>query len=180
VIEIVNGFHSGRKIGSPITNFALSMLSKIQNTSDYSSLSYFNRNSSGVILKSTTIPILGEQKRIIGLLCINFYTDTPLSSILGTLLPEEKRQIPAIENRETFSDDVDELILSTLEAIKGQILNDPAISTQNKNKEIIASLYTKGIFNLKDSVSKIANFMNLSKNTVYMHLRNLKNGDSNT
>ena len=43
----------------------------------------------------------------------------------------------------------------------------------NKNKEIIAMLNEKGIFNFKDSVVKIADMMGISKNTVYMHIRNI-------
>ena len=42
-----------------------------------------------------------------------------------------------------------------------------------KNKEIVAILYQKGIFNLKDSVITIANHLGISKNTVYMHIRNM-------
>ena len=43
----------------------------------------------------------------------------------------------------------------------------------NKNKEIVAILYQKGIFNLKDSVITIANHLGISKNTAYMHIRNM-------
>ena len=46
-------------------------------------------------------------------------------------------------------------------------------SHSNKNKEIIRKLYDKGIFQIKDSVPKIADELNISKNTVYLHLRNL-------
>ena len=78
VMQIVNGHHSGRKIGAPITDLALGMLSQIENSKDHSAISYFNRRQDGVILKSTTIPIPGEGNRIIGMICINFYTNIPL------------------------------------------------------------------------------------------------------
>ena len=44
----------------------------------------------------------------------------------------------------------------------------------NRNKEIIAILYQKDIFNLKNAVPKVAERLGLSKNTVYLHLRNLQ------
>ncbi len=46
-------------------------------------------------------------------------------------------------------------------------------SSSNKNKEIVSILYQKGIFNLKDSVVTIADHLGISKNTVYMHIRNM-------
>lgn len=177
VIEIVNGHHSGRKIGAPITDFALAMLAQIQETKDHSAISYFNKNANGVILKSTTIPIAGEENRIIGLVCINFYTNTPISVVLNELTLSDGKLPINLGRTENFTEDVDVLIESTLSDLKDTILNDPGISAQNKNKEIVLALYNKGIFNLKDAVIKVANSLNISKNTVYMHIRNLKSDD---
>lgn len=174
VIKIVNGFHSGRKEGAPITDFALGMLAKIQKSKDHSSISYFNKNVHGVILKSTTIPITGDKNRIIGLLCINFYTDTPISAIIKNFTPPVTGFSNELEPTETFAEDIDDLLISTLKEAKDKILNNPSVSTTNKNKEIIAYLYVRGIFNLKDSVIKVANLLGISKNTVYMHIRNLQ------
>lgn len=54
------------------------------------------------------------------------------------------------------------------------MFHDPTISSSNKNKEIILRLYQQGIFQLKDAVITVSNQLNISKNTVYMHLRNFK------
>lgn len=86
VIENVNGHYSGRANGAPITDLALSMLSKIEHDKSHANICYLNRSKSGVPLRSSTIPIFGESKRIIGLLCINFYTDIPFSSVLKNFL----------------------------------------------------------------------------------------------
>lgn len=176
VIKIVNGHYSGRKVGSPITDFALDMLAKIQDSKDHSAITYFNQRPDGVILKSTTIPIPGEKNRIIGMICINFYTNTPLSTVIRRLLPSEGGASAALlQKTETFTENVDDLIETALADVKDNILNDASVPTQNKNKEIVTALYQKGIFNLKDSVIKVADRLNISKNTVYMHIRNLKN-----
>lgn len=176
VIQIVNGYYSGRKIGSPITDFALGMLTKIQSSKDHSAITYFNQRPDGIILKSTTIPIPGEKGRIIGMICINFYTNLPLSTVIRQLIPVESSDSTAfLQKTETFTENVDDLIESALSDVKDTILNDTSVSTQNKNKEIVTALYRKGIFNLKDSVIKVADRLNISKNTVYMHIRNLKN-----
>ncbi|MFR3728009.1 helix-turn-helix domain-containing protein [Lacrimispora sp.] len=83
-------------------------------------------------------------------------------------------QLAEAKNIETFSENIDDLLESTLNEIRENIMNDPSISSANKNKEIIIALEQRGIFNIKDSVVKIANLLNISKNTVYLHLRNLK------
>ena len=80
---------------------------------------------------------------------------------------------------ETFSDNVDDLITSALDEAKNKVYANPLISTTNKNKEIIHLLYEKGIFNMKDAVIKAAESLGISKNTVYLHLRNLEKENSN-
>lgn len=176
VMQIVNGYHSGRKVGAPITDLALAMLAQIESSKDHSAISYFNRRPDGVVLKSSTIPIPGENGRIIGMICINFYTNTPLSAIISPLIPESAAALGELSHKtETFTEDVDELIEMALADVKDIILNDTSVSANNKNKEIITALYKRGIFNLKDSVVKVAEKLNISKNTVYMHIRNLKN-----
>lgn len=169
VIKIVNGHYTGRTEGSPITNFALSMLETLKKNNDKKALSYFNRDKNGVTMKSTTIPITGEADRIIGLLCINFYTNLPLSEVLAKFMPNDSN----LHIAESFSDNIDDVIISALEEARTKVLSNPNISTSNRNKEIISLLSEKGIFNLKDSVVKVASFMGISKNTVYLHLRNI-------
>ena len=74
---------------------------------------------------------------------------------------------------ENFVDNAEDLMLCALEEAKQIVYNDLSISSSNKNKEIVSILYNKGIFNLKDSVITISDRLGISKNTVYMHLRNL-------
>ena len=75
---------------------------------------------------------------------------------------------------ESFAQDVDELIAEAVSEILAEVMNDPEITAINKNKEIVIRLEEKGIFNIKDAVVKVADQLEISKNTVYMHLRNLR------
>ena len=52
-------------------------------------------------------------------------------------------------------------------------MNNPAIPSVNKNKEIIGILNSKGLFNIKDSVNSVAKALDISRNTVYLHLRGI-------
>lgn len=173
VIKIINGYYTGRREGSPITDLALAMLAKIETTPDTNYISYFNYNKKGEPLKSSTIVIRGHKNKVIGLLCINFYMNTSVYDFVQNFsIPQISGQ--ASEVSENFVENVHDLISEAVGEIRQQVQNDPAVSSVNKNKEIVTLLYNRGIFNLKDGVIIVADILGISKNTVYMHLRNLK------
>ena len=87
VIKIVNGHHTGREVGAPITNLALDMLDKIKKDGAKFYISYFAKNKRGNPIKSATIAIKGEYERIIGLLCININLNMPMLDFLSVFLP---------------------------------------------------------------------------------------------
>lgn len=170
VIKIINGHYTGRKEGAPITDLALSMLEKINQSQNHLAVCYFNQNKSGALLKSATIPIIGENQRIIGLLCINLHTEISFMKMISSFHPNGS--FPSTQ-QETFAENVDDLIVTTLEDARSYVFSNPTINCSNRNKEIVTILHKKGIFKMKDSVIKVASLMGISKNTVYMHLRGL-------
>ena len=172
VIKIVNN-HSGRKEGSPITDFGLKMLSNIKADPNFRSMTYYNKNVAGKPLKSCTNAIKGKHGKVIGMLCINFYLDSPLYSFMESINPDVSQKVAIIN--ETLAENVDELISEKLTAARERVFADRTIQAVNRNREIIFSLYSDVIFNMKDSVVKVASILGISKNTVYMHIRNFKN-----
>ena len=172
VIKIINGYHTGRKEGAPITDLALKMLAEIRSQNEKGYISYFCKNQKGDALKSSTITIRGEQGRIIGLLCINFYLNTPLYQVLSSI-SSSQFEMEQSHKSESFVTNTEDLIRHAVIQTRTEVMNSPLISASNKNREIVARLYERGIFNLKDSVVKTANLLGISKNTVYMHIRNI-------
>ena len=126
--------------------------------------------------KSTTIPILGDNGRMIAMLCINFHTDIPMATFLSGFFPAGSPS-PLPQRSETFSDNVDHFIHAALDQAKATVFADPRISSVNRNKEIIRLVHEQGIFKRKNAVPKVAQELGVSKNTVYLHLRSLKNAD---
>ena len=170
VIKIINGHYTERCEGAPITDLALTMLEDLNRRSSLEVKAYFNHKS-GKTLKSVTIPVVGEQRRIIGLLCINFHMEISVFNFLTQFLPNEASNI---SSSETFNKNADGLLISALEDAKAQIYGDKSVNASNKNKEIIRLLYQRGIFNIKDAVASVAEDLGISKNTVYLHLRNIQ------
>ena len=171
VVKIINGHHTGRTTGAPITDLALSMLSRIENENRPGYISYFSRNKKGEPLKAATIAIRGVGGRIIGLLCINFYLNTPLSHLLDSLCAPAQ-QSPAVT--ETFAENTRELVVQSVEQARAQVMADGSILPSNKNREIVALLHRWNIFKIKDSVPLTAQALDISPNTVYLHLRTVR------
>ena len=171
VIKIINGHLSGRQTGAPISEVTLSFLNKMMANPAMHHITYFAKNKRGDAFKASISAIEGENHNIIGLFCINFYLNTSLLSFMQTFTPAARTETENIS--ETFVENAEELMLNALEDAKKEVYSNLSISSSNKNKEIIALLYQKGIFNLKDSVITIANHLGISKNTVYMHIRNM-------
>lgn len=171
VMFIANGHLSGRQIGSPISEVTLSFLNRMMAEPELKNLYYFAKNKKGETFKASICAIMGEHSTIIGLFCLNFYMNAPISAFIQCMTPGES---PNHENiSETFVENTQELMLNALEEAKKTVYSNLAISSSNKNKEIVSILFHKGIFNLKDSVITIAEHLGISKNTVYMHIRNM-------
>lgn len=173
VIKIINGHYTGRKEGAPITDLALRMLENIRASGGAGYIAYFSKNKKGEPMRSTTITIPGENGRIIGLMCINFYLNTPMHLFLGNYF-DAQISGAATHDTENFVEDSNELISDTVAKTRDAVMADPSVSAHNKNKEIVSRLAAKGIFNLKDSVVQCATVLGISKNTVYMHIRSAK------
>lgn len=172
-VKVVNGHYTGRKEGAPLTDLALSMLRQIQHSGDnHKNLIYANKSKSGAPIRSATLPIVGKHGTIIGLLCINFYLDIPLHLFFNELF-----EVGSVENlpNETFASSADELIETTLVKAREEVYANRSILSSNRNKEIIAILHNRDIFRLKNAVSKVSEMLGISRNTVYLHLRNLQN-----
>lgn len=172
-IKVFNGFHTNRTEGAPITDLALQMLSRIQAEPKTNFISYFTTNQNGDPLRSTTIAIYGTNNRIIGLMCINFYLNSLLNEVIRPFFQLNAPGTPDPVLTENFAGNIDELLSKALTEATQTVQNNSQISASMRNREIISLLNQQGIFTLKDSVIKVAQLMGISKNTVYLHLRNL-------
>jgi len=171
VIKILNGFHTGRKEGAPITDLALEMLAKLRATDDKPYITYMCKNKKDEPLRSTTIAIKGERGRIIGVMCINFYLDSPFSDVIASMCTVDGK--PTASRSENFAENVSETVEKSVVRARQHVMDDESIMPSLRNREIVRELYQNGVFNLKDSVVCTANLLGISKNTVYLHIRNL-------
>ncbi|MDG6409501.1 transcriptional regulator [Glaesserella parasuis] len=166
-IYIVNGHNTDRKIGSPITDRALWSLHHMQ--TDSVSKPYFTRAKGGVLMKSVTIAIRNGKQHVIGLICININLDIPVSQFLNSFITPQET-----EGSVNFASSVEDLVAQTIESTIVEVKNDRNISNSNKNRHIVTALFEKGIFDIKDAINQVADRLEISRHTVYLYIRQLK------
>lgn len=176
-IKLINGQLSGRSEGEPITDLLLETLYQIKNHQEFKDgFAYKTYSKSGAPIRAATIPVHGENDRIIGLLCINFYMEQPLYSFLEDMLLLPGSDNITVRNIIEDSSNSEELINDQLGKIRKDVYLDNNISAGNKNKVIISKMLERNLFDYKDAVAITAEVLGISKNTVYLHLRNMQKG----
>ena len=168
-ICIANGHNTKCHEGSPITDLALRSLHNMK--TDSVSKPYFSRAKGNGLMKSVTIAIRNKNQRIIGLLCININLDVPLSEFVQSLLPPAEQDKTSVVN---FASSVEELVMQTVENTVEEITSDRLVANNNKNRQIVVSLYEKGIFDIKDAINLVAERLDISRHTVYLYIRQIK------
>lgn len=192
IIAIANSHVSGREVGAPLTNMALSILKdKSYESADYR-LNYYGVSVNGKDLRSSTL-FIKDDGRLIGLLCINF-DDSRYRAV--------SNQIMGLCHPDIFVEDV----LAPFAAGEGGVRLAPekfgssaevvaadAISrelehlgvtaerlTSEERLQIITTLEASGIFLLKGAVKDVAAGLHCSQASVYRYLSQIKNENAET
>jgi len=166
---IANGHNTNRQEGSPITDRALQSLHNMK--TDSVSKPYFTRAKSNGLMKSVTIAIRNSSQRIIGLLCININLEVPVSQFIQAFMPPNETNETSAVN---FASSVEDLVAQTVEQTIEEITADRHVANNNKNRQIVMSLFEKGIFDIKDAINLVADRLNISRHTVYLYIRQIK------
>ena len=189
IIAIANNHVSGREIGAPLTNVALSILmDKSYETQDYR-LHYSGVSAGGKALRSSTM-FIKQNGRLIGMLCINF-DDSRYQAVSDQILSlchpdlfakrlahpaaEDGAQQKAHQSRtETFRNSTDAVALDAISHELERLGVSADRLTSDERLEIIAGLEESGIFLLKGSVKDVAAGLHCSQASVYRYLAQLK------
>ncbi len=180
IIAIENGNVTGRKIGSPITDLGLYFLkSDLFKNADFIA-NYQTESKDGKKLKSTSIFIRDDKKKIIGFLCINYALDhlselrKKIDDFCAVNKDVDKNAFNNEEKEEIFTDNIDDLLERVFIKAKEKI-RKPIEKMQKADKlEVVKYLQKKGVFLVKGNIDKIANKLNVSRYTIYNYLSEIK------
>ncbi|GAH73607.1 unnamed protein product, partial [marine sediment metagenome] len=127
VTKIANGYVTGRRVGSPLTDFGIEILKKADSLEDDVIGSYYSKLDDGRSLKSVTILIRNTQGKPIGFICINIDLSVPLSDFLKGFLPmgDEPSPEAVIEH---FPLSMQDLIFRSLQLVMTDVNNRRGLS----------------------------------------------------
>lgn len=175
IAAISNGQVSGRKIGAPLTDLALKVLSdESWKTEDYR-CNYAGLTKDGRSLRSSTFYIK-ENGELTGMLCINVDTSryreiSDAIQKLGGVLPEAPHEPPPQEYPEKFSESISDITRQTIQITfneSGDI--PPERMTQEERLSIVRHLNERGVFLLKGAIGEVAKQLACSEASVYRYL----------
>ncbi|MGN0157924.1 MAG: transcriptional regulator [Brotaphodocola sp.] len=176
VIAISHGFHSGRTIGSPVTDLAMD----IQKSKSYKTEHYLTRYravSKGKQYLSSTYYIKNEEE-LIGMLCLNtdiqpaqYFTEAMKKFMKATNLGAFVDEVP---DTKAIRESLDSPIASLAESIISRTILESGIApdrmTREEKMQIVWALTEQDIPRMKGAVSEIAKQLQLSESTVYRYI----------
>lgn len=195
IIAIANNHVSGREIGAPLTNVALSILrDKSYETSDYR-LHYYGVSANGKELRSNTM-FIKQNGRLIGMLCINFddtryrtisnevlglcHPDLFVNEILPVSTAGQDDHSSGRPAPETFRNSTEAVALDAIQQELARLGVTADRLTSEERLQIISALAAGGIFLLKGSVRDVAAGLHCSQASVYRYLAQVKNDSADT
>lgn len=168
VVRIANGHVTGRTPGSPLTDLALGMLQG-HRAGGALHRTYYSALPGGRPLKSATALIRNRAGRVVGMLCVNLDLEVPLHRFAAAFSPAaEAGPEPAPEH---YARNMSDLLETAVDAVLRESADDPATPVLQRNRRIISALYDRGVFEIKDAILYVAARLNITKHTVYMHIR---------
>jgi predicted transcriptional regulator YheO len=174
--HIVNGELSGRSLSGPLTNYAKKLISeKVYLNKDYV-VGYVGEGPRGKKFRSSTLFIKDGKGELQGLLCINFDADTYWKVAKDVLkLANLSLDIKSIENSndqehpvEKLTENVRDIIYTVIDK---DILESGAQLSPEQKKLAISKLKEYGVFDIKGTITEVAEIMGMSESSVYRYLQ---------
>lgn len=177
IVDIRNGYITGRSVGGPITNLGLEIeKGTIAKNNHYNYITY---TDSGKILRSSSFHFYEENGDLAAAFCINTdITDTiKIENFFRNYngyQPQYNEQ-PKEPAKEFFSQNVQQLLDELISQATQQYGKNLKRLRKQDKIDIIAFLDDKGAFFIMKSSEKVCQLLGISKNTFYNYLDEIRN-----
>ncbi|MEK5233804.1 PAS domain-containing protein [Lysinibacillus sp. FSL K6-0232] len=164
----IKGNLTGRKLGAPITDFVLQQLKK-DPTNLEDVLGTYSTTKDGVKIKSSIVYIKDYSGKVVGLFGIN-YNITQFAHmhqlLTNILMPFDiKSQI-----NESYATSITEMFDQIIQTTLIELNLTLPISAKIDKVAFVQNLDKKGIFLVQGSTDKVADILNVTKQTIYNYL----------
>lgn len=175
VVALANGHISHRYVGEPVMPDGLEFLEKHawlgSETPDEKPRCREIRSSDGRRLRNSNVGIFNGTK-LIGYLGVNVDMDMPLADFVDTFRIKTDAEEEGIPRH--FDGDSSRFLVKSLEKALEEENRGKKTNAKQRVKRVIARMEALGAFNVRGAVDFVAQRLEVSRNTVYLHLRTLR------
>ena len=180
IVDIRNGYLTGRKIGGSGTNLGLEVLNG--KNQDGNRFNYVLHTRDGKVFRSSSIYFRNDEGKVVGSLCVNL-------DITETIKFEDflkgYNQYDLSSTGETSPEDIKEIFVDDVSQILDFLFNDgvhligcqPSEMNREQKMEFLRFLDKKGAFLISKSNERVCEFLQISKFTLYNYLDAIRNDD---
>jgi predicted transcriptional regulator YheO len=173
IVAIAGGL-TGRHVGGSMSQMGLEVLAAGDDAEDV--YDYVTRGPGGRVMRSTTIPLRDADGHVFGAFCINVDTTelrqlhSFVEDMIGTAQPSPKDV--------TFVDNVGDVIDEVIREEQAKLGYTVDRFARAERLEILRALDRRGVFSVQKSVPQVADYLGVSRVTVYAYLREVRQGGS--
>lgn len=164
----IEGNVTHRTVGGSMSQIGLTMLAEGNEAKDR--INYVTRTRTQQVLKSLTVALRDERGDVFGAFCINFDVTSiaNLSNNLRTFLDGDKSTV--ITNVH-FGNDTAEVAKVLLEEVIAESEPTGTLTDASRIHDFVALLDRRGYFGVRYSVPLLAEYLGVSRATVYNYLK---------
>lgn len=182
IIAIENSHVTGRKIGDPLTDYAMYLLKTSDQKKKDFVANFLTRTKEGKRIRSSTLYLRDEDGRLIGYLCINY--DMSKAEIIRNMVEQLVNVTGAgtetIPREEEMPSTLEGLMERNLKLIRKLVGKPLHMSSKQEKLQAIKVLDDEGFFMLKGAVEALAEETGNTKYTIYSYLREVRGERSET
>ncbi len=169
-IVCIEGSITNRHVGGAATDLLLAKAS--QGDTDEDLYNYLTSLPGGRLMKSCTVFLRDEEGAAYGAFCVNFEITAfvGVNKVMASFVATEERA----DVVETFANDIEDTIHSIVTDTLHESGQTLPLLGRDEKVELIGRLAEKGVFQVKKSVSILADQLGLSRATVYNYLRDAR------
>lgn len=171
IIDIRNGYITGRKIGDCGTNHGLSVMRKAEKNGD--EYNYITHMPDGRVFRSSSMYVQNEEGVAVIALCIN--QDITETLALEKKLHEYNRVgVQAPQQTEFFAHNVNELLGFYIDQAQYHVGKKASEMNRAEKMQMIEYLDNRGAFLITRSSDRVCDALGISKFTLYNYLEQIR------
>ncbi len=167
---IFNGHVTGRKIGDPLQPFAKE---RVDNAADGYYINYMSQKGGKMVKSSTLATEIGEMNVAF---CINYDCAEieKMRAGLNEFLTMQTDETLLVGGQGVYAPSIEQAVIEAITNIGKPV----ALMTKKDRLQIIEYLESKGVLKMQKSIQAIAQYLGISRYTVYNYLNELNLTDS--